>query len=611
MVRLRLTERRTPLVLYTFRVVLPTLVLVGLHWYQLEQDHAQRMAALPQEAEDAARRLGDAVRQRLDLLVEAEDRRPFYHYRQAFYPPGTMGADLAFLPSSLVEGPRPPGVQAWFSYELAGGPRAEVTLFPGGAQDVEGWDATRVDLERAAEELVRHDWEDGELRRIARYGPGYRELEVPVPLAAINTSFERDIDCMRGELPALAALADETIRLHVYEPHLRFYREEDGTPRLVATRLVLFEGFPRLRRLPDCFSRLARPISVVQGFFLDPRWLFGEMPYALAAQVLDPSQRFVPAGAEELLVGSPEVVSLSLVDAFELYDPADAAHGSIGVSADTRALRGVLERQSWRFLGVAAMMILSLALGLLLLFRSVRQDLEQAQRTENFVAAVTHELRTPVSAIKLYGEMLRDGWAPDPDRQAEYHERIVAESRRLETLVERVLEKSRLDSEAAAPQPLDLSRLVEPALRDLRAAGAHGGMDLSVELARDLPPALLVPEGVVSILVNLVENARKYAPPGRNGHPFEPILVRTRLDGGLPALEVLDRGPGIPTPERARIFEAFYRIGNEATRTARGTGLGLHLVRLQALSMGGRVEVEDRPGGGSTFRVTFRPADGA
>ncbi len=604
------SERRTALVLYAFLVVLPTLVMVGLHWYQLEQDQRQRLSSVPEDARDASRRLVETLRQRLDQLVEAENRRPFFHYREAFHPPGAMGPELAFLPSPLEEGPRPPGILAWFSYDLRRGPLSPVELFGGGAKGREDWPLREQDYLAVTADVVGHDWADGELRRIARYGPGYREVDVPLPLAAINTSPERDIECIRGDFEALAPLEHDTVRMHVYDFHLRFYHDEHGVPRLVATRLLLFEPQRKLRRLPDCYARLTFGASIVQGFLLDPAWLFADLPRALAPQVLDPSQRFLPHGSPELEAPAEDVLALPLVREFglETYEPADLAYGTIGVAADSSALRALLARQSWRFVGVAAMMLVSLSLGLLLLFRSVRRDLEQARRTENFVAAISHELRTPVSAIKLYGEMLRDGWATDPTRQAEYHRRIVAESARLETLVERVLEKSRLDSDAAVPQPLDLSAAVEPVLRRLANANPDHRHAVVGELGPGLPAALLTPEAVGSIVVNLVENALKYAPPGRNGHAGEPILVRTRLEAGQPVLEVLDRGPGIPEGERERIFEAFYRIGNEATRTARGTGLGLHLVRLQALSLGGHAAVHPRPGGGSIFRVTFRPA---
>ena len=88
----------------------------------------------------------------------------------------------------------------------------------------------------------------------------------------------------------------------------------------------------------------------------------------------------------------------------------------------------------------------------------------------------------------------------------------------------------------------------------------------------------------------------------------EPILVSTRREDHTVVLEVADRGPGVPASERDRIFEAFYRMGSEATRTATGTGLGLHLVRLHAEACGARASVLSREGGGSVFQVAFRPA---
>ena len=110
------------------------------------------------------------------------------------------------------------------------------------------------------------------------------------------------------------------------------------------------------------------------------------------------------------------------------------------------------------------------------------------------------------------------------------------------------------------------------------------------------------------MLVNLVDNARKYAPVAEGE---EPILISTTVDRkGRVLLEVSDRGPGIPENERSRIFDAFYRIGDERTRSARGTGLGLHLVALQARTMRARVQAMAREGGGATLRVTFRTLRG-
>jgi len=214
---------------------------------------------------------------------------------------------------------------------------------------------------------------------------------------------------------------------------------------------------------------------------------------------------------------------------------------------------------------------------------------------------VTHELRTPVSTIRLHGEMLLDGWAADEDKRQEYYKRIVRETKRLSTLVENVLEKGRLKEKVTEPQLSDLNAEVRRIERDL--ASGDGRDDLAFDLAPRLPEIWLTPDGVAGILSNLVENARKYAPVPDDG---EPILVRTRWDGERALLEVADRGPGVPPEEHENIFQAFYRVGSEATRTTTGTGLGLHLVQLHADVSGAKVSVLDRKGGGSIFRIAYR-----
>jgi signal transduction histidine kinase len=278
------------------------------------------------------------------------------------------------------------------------------------------------------------------------------------------------------------------------------------------------------------------------------------------------------------------------------------------IAVDVRHLEASFRTQTIRLLGVGAMLVVSLATGLVLLLRSVNRDLETARRTENFIAAVTHELRTPVASIKLYGEMLDDGWVDDDaSKRKEYYRRIVRETGRLETLVENVLEKSQIAQREAPPEPGDLDAVVESLETSLKNLAQDGIADLEFVYGENLPPVMLIPEGVRSIVINLVENARKYAPV-KPGAELEPIVVETHVLAGMAVLDVMDRGPGIPHAERTKIFQAFYRIGNEETRTARGTGLGLHLVMLQSTAMGARVSVLDRKGGGTVFRVTFQPA---
>ena len=249
-------------------------------------------------------------------------------------------------------------------------------------------------------------------------------------------------------------------------------------------------------------------------------------------------------------------------------------------------------------------------MGLNLVLSSVcAPAMEQARRrTENFVAAVTHELRTPIASMRMYGEMLRDGWVSSEDKRADYYRRIVSEAQRLSGLVDRVLDKRRLEEGPPDPTPTDLAEEVRHVVEDLGLAEAP---DLALDLPGDLPPVLATKVGLHAVLSNLVENARKYAPVDLEQPGAEPILVRARAEGKRVLVEVLDRGPGIPESERRRVFDPFYRVGDEATRKAPGTGLGLHLVDQYARAMRGRIELSPRLGGGTRFTLSLRVARGA
>src|SRR6185369_146507 len=151
-----------------------------------------------------------------------------------------------------------------------------------------------------------------------------------------------------------------------------------------------------------------------------------------------------------------EILPVQVLE-METSDAADETFGQMRIVGNTADLEDRFRDTSFHFLSVAAMLVVSLATGLVLLLRSVHKDLESAQRTENFVAAVTHELRTPLSAIRMHGEMLREGWVQDESKRHEYYRRIVRETDRLENMVERVLEKSRLSTADATPEPGDVN----------------------------------------------------------------------------------------------------------------------------------------------------------
>ncbi|MCE9593054.1 MAG: HAMP domain-containing histidine kinase [Planctomycetes bacterium] len=596
----QLKAHKTAPALYALLLVLPTVVLGWLQWHQIETEYERELANLPDEADDAARRLRDELRDRLGRLLRDEDARAFHQYGARYCPDESCTTSVLMVPSPLVRDARPRGIVGWFVFDIAQGSEAPHDMFFGGGERMEEGVKVRDDLDQALGKFAARTSDEGGLRRATRMD-SFFEVSVPLGLVAAHRLENADPLCLEQ---AQERIGDLAVPLTVSPFHVQFYLDE-GVPRIVATRRVLMEPNASLSRVDVCIAPLSKGFSLVQGFFIDPAWLFDELPKTIAENVLGRSQRFVPAGvapssdAQEYNAAVRLVADLDL----EVDLSRDQEFGSVHIAVDTAETHARFRSQRLRFVLLATMLAISLATGMALLLRSVNRELEQAERTENFVAAVTHELRTPLSAIRLHGEMLLDGWAKDEAKQKEYYRRIVRETERLSTLVERVLEKSKLAAGTIRVAPGDLNRAVRALEVPLSNARDGERSDVVLELADELPEVTLSAEGVASIVTNLVENARKYAPIDWNAPQSEPYRVVTRRENDEAVLEVLDRGPGVPEHERTKIFEAFYRVGDEKTRKTRGTGLGLHLVALHARAMGGDISVHDREGGGSIFRL--------
>jgi signal transduction histidine kinase len=256
---------------------------------------------------------------------------------------------------------------------------------------------------------------------------------------------------------------------------------------------------------------------------------------------------------------------------------------------------------------VYALAGLSLAvavLGLAALYRMVVVVLRYAEQRGNFVAAVTHELKTPLTAIRMYGEMLRDGMVPSEAKRDEYHRHITAESERLGRLVDNVLELSRLENgtRRARLDWGDLGAVCRDVEALVRPHVEGAGFALRLDLEAGLPAVRFDRDALMQVLFNLVDNAVKYS----NGTNAKEILLRCRRAGGDLRLTVADCGPGVPAHDLRRIFEPFYRGENELTRRTRGTGIGLALVRGLADEMGARVTGHNLPEGGFEVELAFR-----
>ncbi len=240
--------------------------------------------------------------------------------------------------------------------------------------------------------------------------------------------------------------------------------------------------------------------------------------------------------------------------------------------------------------------------GILVLWRVLRREADLLNRQQNFLAAVSHELRSPLASLRLTTEtlLLRDLAATD---RRGLLERNLEDLRRLERLVGNLLETTRLEERQAVPrrEPVDLSEAVSLAFAELghRAAGTEGiDIDVQVESGLGLQAD---PVGLGTVLRNLIGNAIESAQTA--GSRVE--VTARRIDSEV-ELQVLDDGVGFEPSEGRRLFEKFYRPGSELRRDKQGSGLGLYLVRGFVALEGGEVEARSEgPGRGATFRVTW------
>ncbi len=229
----------------------------------------------------------------------------------------------------------------------------------------------------------------------------------------------------------------------------------------------------------------------------------------------------------------------------------------------------------------------------------VLHDLTELRRLESvrrdFVANVSHELKTPLTSISGYSETLLAD-QPDQETSRRFLGIILANARRMQHLVDDLLDLSRMESGRWQPTPMP----TDPAevARDAWAALGNRAMEAGVELRVETPPGLLVhvdPDAARQVLTNLLDNALRYTPKG--GH----VTVSASRDDGGVWLRVTDTGSGIPREHLPRIFERFYRADASRSRDAGGTGLGLSIVRHLVENHGGRVSAESELGRGTTI----------
>jgi two-component system sensor histidine kinase SenX3 len=235
--------------------------------------------------------------------------------------------------------------------------------------------------------------------------------------------------------------------------------------------------------------------------------------------------------------------------------------------------------------------------------RDISESLRVESVRRDFVANVSHELKTPIGALGLLAETMAS--ADDPNVVRQLADRVVREADRLSRIVDDLLDLSQIEAQEAPPRvPIPLKTLVHEAVDLVQAAADLA--DVPIHITPEPPDVEIACDRrqLRSALVNLLDNAIKYAGSGA------PVEIGARVEGERVALCVRDHGIGIPTRDLERIFERFYRVDRARSRETGGTGLGLSIVWHVARAHGGDVTVESREGEGSLFTLHVPTGDG-
>jgi two-component system phosphate regulon sensor histidine kinase PhoR len=312
-------------------------------------------------------------------------------------------------------------------------------------------------------------------------------------------------------------------------------------------------------------------------------------------------EQFNPAAQRHLGLGAPLAKGMVVHEVFRDQEGFDSVQKAYrGMSCEWRLAR------AGRTLRVRAIPFAPLGSvsGVLMTMDDVTSQEALETTRQKFISNVSHELKTPVTAIRIAAENLQEEQLSETARGSA--ESLLRSVDRLALLLGDLSELSRIESGALSlvPERLELVTFLDTLMKDLQPRSAVSGVQLALEVDAPAEATLLVdPLRLHQVIENLVSNALKFSPAGGT------VLLTVRLSEQGQTWEVRDQGPGIPEAEQGRIFERFYRA--QAAKAKPGTGLGLAIVKHLCRLMGGEVTVESGIGEGATFRVMLPPQPGA
>ena len=249
--------------------------------------------------------------------------------------------------------------------------------------------------------------------------------------------------------------------------------------------------------------------------------------------------------------------------------------------------------------GATVLVLLVLLGGIALTIRATDREARLAQAKSNFVANVSHELKTPLSLLSLFSEILELGRVKNEEKRTEYYRILRHESLRLNKVIDNILDFSKIEAGRKTYDfaDADMAEVLENVLSSYRYQIINSGFDIQTNIQPDLPSVFIDRDAMAQAISNLVDNAIKYS------RDVKQLSITTEKRGTDLSIEIADHGIGIPRAEQAKVFEKFYRVGNGLVHDVKGSGLGLSLVKHIIEAHQGTISVESDVGKGSRFTI--------
>jgi two-component system phosphate regulon sensor histidine kinase PhoR len=273
----------------------------------------------------------------------------------------------------------------------------------------------------------------------------------------------------------------------------------------------------------------------------------------------------------------------------------------VGITIKGKTIEDVVRERALTNIVMISLLALILVLGVWIVYRNVKREVELAQIKSDFVSSVSHELRTPLALISMFSETLEMNRVKSDEKRQEYYSIISQEANRLGRTVNTILNFSKMEAGKRKFQfeEKDLNEIVEQIFSNYKFHLKNKNFQFNFSLDENLPKIKIDDEAASEAIINLIDNAVKYS------NDKKELIIKTGTDYNYAYVEVTDKGIGISSEDQKKIFDKFFRVSTGLVHNAKGTGLGLTLVKHIMEAHNGKVRLKSRAGEGSTFILLF------